>query len=83
MAAEALASRASAHKTKAADLLKISELELSLSRWQQRLHQMSESLNRCEVLESHSMGSDERLLDALPPPPYVGAAPAQPPPLVL
>ena len=51
--ATTLHERAAAHKVHAAELLKISEMEASLSRWQVRLQTMAESLHRCELLEAH------------------------------
>ena len=76
-----LAARAAAHKAQAAELLKISELELSLARWQQRLHTMANSLHRCELLESHFAGAVEDIseLEPLPPPPKMAAMPPVPP----
>ena len=76
---ELLAARASAHKSHAHDLLRISELELSLARWQQRLHTMSESLHRCELLEADEASSPSHAQPTLPSAAHAdGGSPPQP-----
>ena len=62
-----LIQRANAHKAAAAEMLRISELELSLARWQNRLGQIADSLKRCEVLEADTFDVSDPNATMVPP----------------
>jgi hypothetical protein len=79
-ATEALVERARSHKAHAAELLRISELEVSLARWQQRLYEMAGSLQRCELLETQGAEGEEPLDGRLASEPSPLPLPPPPPP---